>query len=975
VTARTWPGPGPFPGDGQRLYHAVILGDNIMISGVGGNVTITTERPPYIVESFPTGTDTVSVADARARPGQLLLARNQVVPFAGRNADLRRVAAWMATSAAVSTLLIHAAGGQGKTRLAAHVAKKCADAGWAVWRVLHETTFSGGYRMEMPVGGGLLAVVDYADRWPVSHLLDLTRHMTSMNLQTGLRIRVLLLARSARGWWPAFRNRLVNTHRIAASALALQPLGEQVNRSKLYREACRHFGVAMEVDGTDNLPLPIRLTEKAFGQVLTLHMAALVAVDAHYRNAAVPSELHALSSYLLLREHDHWHALHARDEQPIKASPEVMARTVYVATLTGALRRQTARTALKSVGLAAEDPAADSLIDEHRFCYPPDDAATVLQELRPDRLGEDLIALSTPGHPYADDDDAWQVDDWSLTAPELLLIRPAGETPLWTSRGVTVLVEAARRWPHIAANVLYPLIRQQPALAIDAGGAALVRLAGIPDIDPTMLELLEAMLPVERHIDLDVAAAAISTVLTRYRLSRATQPAEQAQLHASHSLRLTAAGQHESAIVAAEEATRIYRRLVKANPGPYLPDFAASLSDLGMILSRLGRLSDALAAAEEAAAIRRQLAQTDPASYLPNLATALNNLSNRLSALGRRREALAPADEAVSIRRRLAKADPSTYLPRLATALTNLGNRLSELGRYQDALAPAEEAVEIGRELAQANPAAYLPDLAMSLSNLGNRLYELGRRENTLAAAQEATAIRRQLAQVNPAVHEPDFAMSLNNVAAFLSGLDRHDEALVLAEEAAGIYRRLAADNPAAQLHNLAMALNNIPIFLANLGRDGAALAPAEEATGIYRRLAEANPGAYLSEFATSLANLGNRLSVVGRREDSLAAAKEAVTISRQLARENPGTHEADLAKSLSAYAWGCVKLGMELQGALSAAEEAITLYEPLAERLPRTFGGQLLLSYRTYARILDRLGRTREAAVLLRVFDQKPGE
>ena len=961
MTALTWPPPGPAPAGGQWLHHAVVLGDNIMISGVGGNVTITTERPPYRAEPFPTWADPVPAVQARARPGQLLLARHQVVPFVGRDADLHRIAAWMATPAALSAWLVHAAGGQGKTRLAAHVAKGCADAGWAVWRVLHEATFSGGYRMEMPAGGGLLAVVDYADRWPVSHLLDLIRHMTGMNLQTGLRIRVLLLARSARGWWPALRNRLVNTHRIEASAHALPPLGERVNRSRLYRQARYRFATAMRIDGTDNLPLPAKLADKAFGHVLTLHMAALVAVDAHHRKAAVPTEPHALSSYLLVREHDHWHALHTRVEKPMKTSPEVMGRTVYVATLTGALPREDARAALKSVSLATENPAADEIIDEHRFCYPPDEPITVLQELRPDRLGEDLLALSTPGHPHIDDDDAWQTDDWSLTAAHLLLTHPDGETtPLWGPRAVTVLVETARRWPHVAAGVLYPLIRQQPELAINAGSATLTRLTGIPGIDPTALEPVEALLPAGRHIDLDIAAAAVTTVLTRHHLARTTEPAEQALLHANHSWRLTNAGQHEAALAAAEEATSIYRRLAKANPAAYLPNLAGSLSDLGMILSRLGRRGGALAPAEEAVTIRRQLAQTDPATYLPNLATALNNLSNRLSELGRGGDALAPAEEAVTVRRQLAQTDPATYLPNLATALNNLGNRLSELGRRDEALPPAEEAVKIGRRLTQANPAAYLPDLATSLSNLGNRLWELGRRDEALAPAEEAVNIRRQLARASPAVHEPDFAMSLNNVAAVLAGLGRHDEALTLAEEAAGIYRRLAEANPAAQLPNLAMALNNVAMFLANLGRDSDALAPAEEAAGIYRRLAEANPGAYLPKLATSLSNLGNRLSVLGRGKDGLAAAKEAVTIRRQLARENSAVHEADLAQSLWAYAWGCIELETDLPGALAAVEESIALYQPLAERLPRTFGGQLLGAYRTYARVLDRLGRTR---------------
>jgi hypothetical protein len=59
---------------------------------------------------------------ARRQPSRLLLARHQVVPFTGRDSDLDTVNTWMGGDEAVSVRLIHAAGGQGKTRLARHVA-------------------------------------------------------------------------------------------------------------------------------------------------------------------------------------------------------------------------------------------------------------------------------------------------------------------------------------------------------------------------------------------------------------------------------------------------------------------------------------------------------------------------------------------------------------------------------------------------------------------------------------------------------------------------------------------------------------------------------------------------------------------------------------------------------------------------------------------------------------------------------------
>jgi hypothetical protein len=106
------------------------------------------------------------------------------------------------------------------------------------------------------------------------------------------------------------------------------------------------------------------------------------------------------------------------------------------------------------------------------------------------------------------------------------------------------------------------------------------------------------------------------------------------------------------------------------------------------------------------------------------------------------------------------------------------------------------------------------------------------------------------------------------------------------------------------------------------------ALAPAEEATGIYRRLAEANPAAYLPS----------------------------------------------LAMSLWAYAWVCVNVEADMPGALAAVQESISLYQPLAQKLPQVFAGQLYSAYRTLAAVLDRLGRTGEAAELRRQLDRATG-
>ncbi|WP_255348969.1 tetratricopeptide repeat protein [Micromonospora sp. ATCC 39149] len=865
----------------------------------------------------------------------------------------------------------------------------------------------------------MLVVVDYADRWPPSDLLALLTHLTFISQRARATMRVLLLARSSRAWWPAVRARVTSDLRIEASTQELPPLGDQVDRGDLFRDARSRFAQTMDVPDPRGLRPPDALTGEEFAQILAVHMAALVAVDAHRRGARAPTAPHALSAYLLDREEAYWLALHQRSQGPRLPDvpgirPEVMGRTTYLAAVTNAVPRATAHAALARVGLASTIEAADEVIDAHRHCYPPEDPRLVLEALRPDRLAEDLIALTTPGHPHTTDGGR-EPDDWVTTAAHNLLAT-TDDPPPWTSTAVTVLTETAHRWPHIATGMLYPLLRQRPDLALTAGGTTITRLATIPNVDPSVLEAIDALLPPHQHVNLDIAAAAISTALIQTRLAATTDPARKAQLHADHAGRLHNAGQRQETLAPAEEAVAIRRRLAEADPAAHEPDLAASLTSLGVRLWMLERRQEALAPAEEAVAIRRRLAEADPAAHEPGLAASLSNLGVFLVGLGRGRESLAPAEEAAAIRRRLAETNPAAYQPDLAASLNNLSARLWDLGRYREALAPIEEAVAIRRRLAETNPAAYQPDLAASLTILSSCLWDLGRRQEALAPIEEAVAIRRRLAETNPAAHQPDLAHSLNNLSARLADLGRHQEALAPIEEAVAIRRRLAETNPAAHQPDLAISLDNLGIQLADLGRHQEALAPGEEAVKVFRRLTQAEPAAYQPGLATALSNLGVRLSQLGRypealasteeavairrrlagaepaiyepdlatslgnlglflsesgrRQEALAPAEEAVAIRRRLAEAEPAAYEPDLARSLWSYALVCLGLNHDLPGALATAQEAVGIYQRLAEQIPDAFTPLLQAASRTLADVLDCLGRSRETTKLRRRLD-----
>jgi hypothetical protein len=88
---------------------------------------------------------------------------------------------------------------------------------------------------------------------------------------------------------------------------------------------------------------------------------------------------------------------------------------------------------------------------------------------------------------------------------------------------------APGRWRHVSTH-LNAILSSDPALGIAAGGAAMTALAEAVDMD--VLEAIEAHLPSGRHVDLDPAAADITTRLHAHRLASATGDDERVRPHA-----------------------------------------------------------------------------------------------------------------------------------------------------------------------------------------------------------------------------------------------------------------------------------------------------------------------------------------------------------------------------------------------------------------------------------------------------------
>jgi hypothetical protein len=212
-----------------------------------------------------------------AGPSGLLAAGSRVVKFVGRTSELARLTTWRDGSGDLSVMLLHAPGGQGKTRLAAAFAERSATDGWAVTQARHhsdprppvpEFEETSGHR-------GLLVVVDYAERWP---RINLERLFQSHFLRQGRPARVLLVARPADYWWKSLANPLFKLNAMVED-MQLGALADTVaERQVAFTSALDRFAQVLGASGVSGTRPAGTLADDAYALVLTLHMAALVAV-------------------------------------------------------------------------------------------------------------------------------------------------------------------------------------------------------------------------------------------------------------------------------------------------------------------------------------------------------------------------------------------------------------------------------------------------------------------------------------------------------------------------------------------------------------------------------------------------------------------------------------------------------------------------------------------------------------------------
>jgi len=207
-----------------------------------------------------------------------------------------------------------------------------------------------------------------------------------------------------------------------------------------------------------------------------------------------------------------------------------------------------------------------------------------------------------------------------------------------------------------------------------------------------------------------------------------------------------------------DEAEASYRRALQINPHN-----ANVYSNLGITLSDLGRLDEAEASYLRALQIK------------PDSAEAHISLGNTLHKQGRLPEAETSYRQALQIK------------PYFAEAHTSLGITLRKMGRLDEAEASFRRALEIE------------PDCAEAHNNLGNTLRKMERLDEAEASYRLALEI------------EPDYAVAHNNLGNILRDMGR-------LKEAEASFRRALEIEP-----DLAEAHNNLGLTLRDFGLlDGA---------------------------------------------------------------------------------------------------------------------------------------------------------
>lgn len=727
-------------------------------------------------------------------PAGLLRADVADTPFRYRP-ELAELHEWCQGPGWTDTRLVVGPGGQGKTRLARHLAAQLTGDGWSAI-VLAERASSVNLAILGEVAIPTLVIVDYAESR--THQLD---ELIQAMARADEKVRLLLMARTAGAWRteridPSPHLAFLGDDRIVIDLSPVEPDPE--GRAQAWEQAVAALAPRLgDLDGyrgvawpavADRLAVP-ELDGDRYRTILSVQFDALASLL--QAGDPIAADLGSPGAVLLAHEDRYWTRVAARFG--ITLTPTARRCLVATATLWGAADVDDAHRVLAATLPGTDRTSVPDIADWLASLY--QDGERYWSALQPDPLAEHLVG--------------------SVLGPDGRCSTLVGDTVSGASAGqlehaLTVLGRAQPRYPHLTQTII-DTVRSAGA----AGGVAAIEVARrlaepqpllaaldklITTADQAVLTTLTAELPrystLLSQTSLSVAKARVALFGEGSRSNRDTYLPDLASSLNDLAFRLTAVGSRAEGLDVGQEAVALCRELVDLNRDDHLPLLAVSLNDLAADLAEAGQREVGLTLAHEAVALRRELVEANGNAYLPGLATSVNNLAADLAEVGRGAEGLALSHEAVKLNRELVELNRDAHLPLLAASVNNLAADLAEAGQRAEGLPLAHEALALRRELVEHDRDAFLPDLATSAYNLAIRLAEAGRRAEGLTLAQEAVDLNRELVERNRDTHLPDLAMSMSSLANRLTENDRRTDALVHARKAAALYHELAATDP-----------------------------------------------------------------------------------------------------------------------------------------------------------------------------------
>ncbi|MBP8789289.1 MAG: tetratricopeptide repeat protein, partial [Azonexus sp.] len=567
---------------------------------------------------------------------QLLRAEEALVPFdPARQPDLDALHEWLDDAQwREAVRLVTGAGGLGKTRLALELCRQRRDGGWAAGFLEHglePRDIPAAWRHLRGLSKPILIAIDYAETRQ-SVLFALVKSMLQSPLPGTQQVRLLLLARNAGEWWDRLPSKDPVTEAFldgyATSGPARLPSlhAATIDRRSAYAKALNAFATRLGIGTPTVMP---DLTAEHFGRPLYLQMAALLALHGER-----PASAEGLTKALLNHETRYWRGVLAPFAwaEPERQAAQLLALT----TLAGGFA--TPREAQAYWATAGDNTQSSSDLATLFHALAPLYAGRQgLQPVRPDLLGEALVAQVLLRS------EASQLLDAVLSQRASESVR---------RHALTVLTRLASQRLDVHEIVVDALVRQFPhcvhdvvAVATESTGqlarlaeAAFARLA--PQPKSQVAGLLGSRLAED-----SVQLSGLYLLVSGHQVEKWRKKKERKKLGSAdladfagslmnYSVALSRTGNYDQALVVAGEAFKVFQILAQADRQRHDPDYAMSLSNYAARLSDVGRSEDALEHAQQALEIRRRLAQARPDRHDPDYAMSLSNYAARLSDVG-----------------------------------------------------------------------------------------------------------------------------------------------------------------------------------------------------------------------------------------------------------------------------------------------------------------------------------------------------